>query len=130
MSRFDARAGGIATAAGYALVFVLMFRHPIRALDAVNADLPGTIYFVGIPAAGVLAGAYASRDGPGSAAVLVLAGPVLVWFAVVRPIGPIEAELPVAVVLGLVLVLGLLGTAAGVLAALPTVRSWVASDPQ
>jgi len=125
--RVDVRLGGLASVLGYLLVLVVLFRHPIRALDAVNADFPGTMYFVGFPVVGTVASAYAARRDPGGAALLTVLGPVLVGFAVLRPVGPVEpaVELPVTVALVVVLVLGTVAILGGVTGAWSTVGAWL-----
>jgi len=72
----DRRLGGYLTAAGYLLVLALLFRDPSRGLAAAGTA-QGLLFFVVLPAFGLLSGVYAALGGPFGGVGLFVAGSYL-----------------------------------------------------
>jgi hypothetical protein len=61
------RTGGLAVVVGYVLVFVLFFLDPTAGLSTATDSLTSTLYFLGFPTVGIVAGLYAVLGGTFSA---------------------------------------------------------------
>lgn len=99
--RLDRRLGGRLTAAGYLVVFALLFREPSRGLAAAGTAR-GLLWFVGLPALGLLSGAYAAFGGPFGGVGLFVAGSYLGVVGLTLGFALVPVSLPVSL-LGLVL---------------------------
>lgn len=97
---------------GYALVVALLFRDPESALAAATAGPEAAAYFLALPTLGVVAGLYASLDGPLASAALFAFGSYLGVFGLGLTFGTLLSPAPVGPPLGV----GLLGLALAVTA--------------
>jgi hypothetical protein len=61
------KTGGLAVVVGHVLVFVLVFLDPAAGVATATAGLGNVVFFLGLPALGVLAGLYATVEGSFSA---------------------------------------------------------------
>jgi hypothetical protein len=68
------RTGGIALAAASLLTLLVLHRTPASVVDAATAGLQQALYFVTLPAFGLLAGGYAATDRPYGAVPLFVLG--------------------------------------------------------
>jgi len=121
-------ATGGALAGGFVLVVLLLYRDPASGVDAATASLPSLVYFVVLPAAGVLVGAYASAGGPYSALPVVLFGTYLGVFGLALALGSALAPEPAGLPLGVGLVVLALSLAA-LVGSVVRVASAVDVDP-
>lgn len=104
--------GGGALVAGYLLVLVLLFRDPASGVAAATGSLPAVLYFVVIPVAGLLAGAYSYVGGRHGTAGLFLLGSYLGVFGLALLVGGLLAADPGGLPVGVGVVLLLLALTA------------------
>jgi len=67
----------VALLSGYLLVLAVLFRDPSAALAAATATPAAAVYFLVLPAGGLLAAGYAALDGPAAVLPAGLAGTYL-----------------------------------------------------
>lgn len=75
-------AGGVALAAGFLLVAAVLYRNPADGLAAATATASAVVYFLALPATGLLAGAYVVAGGRYAAPLLIAFGSYLGVFGV------------------------------------------------
>lgn len=97
----DQQLGGRLTAVGYLIVFALLFRDPSRGLAAAGTA-QGQLFFIALPAFGLLSGVYAAFGGPFGAVGLFVAGSYLAVIGLTFGFVLVPVSLPVSL-LGLVL---------------------------
>jgi hypothetical protein len=97
----DRRLGGRITAVGYLVVLGLLFRDPSRGLAAAGTA-QGRLFFLALPASGLLSGVYAAFDGPFGGVGLFIAGSYLAVVGLALAFALVPVSLPVSL-LGLVL---------------------------
>jgi hypothetical protein len=110
--------GGAALAAGFLLLLLLLYRDPAAGLAAATVDMRSALYFLVLPVAGLLAGAYAYADGPYSAVLLFALGSYLGVVGLSLTLGSLLAPAPAGLILGvglLIVALALAALAASVL---------------
>ena len=104
--------GGTALVVGYSIVLVAIYRTPTSAFETATGSFGPTLYFLALPAAGILGGIYAYRDGPFGAAALFVLGSYLGFFGIALSFGALLSANPVGIPLGV----GLLGVLCATLA--------------
>jgi len=112
--------GGAALAVGFLLAVAVLYREPVSGWNAATAGVASAVYFLALPAAGLLAGVYAYIDGPYSAAPLFLLGSYLGVFGIALTLGTALRATPIGVYLGVgavLLALSLVALVASVLRA-------------
>jgi uncharacterized membrane protein len=97
--------GGAALVAGFLVVLFVLYRDPVSGLDAATNGVATVVYFVVLPAAGVLAGVYAYTDGPYSVVPLFLLGSYLGVFGLALMLGSVLGPNPIGLPLGIGIVL-------------------------
>lgn len=104
--------GGGALVVGYSTVLVAVHRTPTSAFETATGSLGPALYFLVLPAIGLLGGIYASRDGPFGAVPLFVFGSYLGFFGIALSFGALLSAEPA----GISLVVGLLGVLCATLA--------------
>jgi hypothetical protein len=110
--------GGTALVAGFLVVLLVLYRDPVRGLDAATI-----LYFVVLPVAGLLAGVYAYSDGPYGVVPLFLLGSYLGMFGLGLTLGSVLGTNPIGISLGVGVVLLVLSLVALVASVLQTTAS-------
>ncbi|WP_018257364.1 hypothetical protein [Halomicrobium katesii] len=112
--------GGVVLVVGYAIVLLAVYRTPASAFETATASPEAALYFLVLPAVGILGGIYAYRDGPFGAVPLFVLGSYLGFFGLALSLGELLSARPLGVplVAGLV---GLLCATLALIAGLPTV---------
>ncbi|WP_152420656.1 hypothetical protein [Halorubrum tebenquichense] len=104
--------GGGALVVGYSIVLVAVYRTPASAFETTTGSLGAALYFLVLPAAGILGRIYAYRGGPFGAVPLFVLGSYLGFFGIALSFGALLSAAPV----GIPLVGGLLGVLCATLA--------------
>ena len=115
--------GGTALVAGFLVVLLVLYRDPVRGLDAATAGAATILYFVVLPVAGLLAGVYAYSDGPYGVVPLFLLGSYLGMFGLGLTLGSVLGTNPIGISLGVGVVLLVLSLVALVASVLRTTAS-------
>ncbi|MDZ7745827.1 MAG: hypothetical protein U5K28_04635 [Halobacteriales archaeon] len=116
-------AGGGALVVGYVLVLALIFRDPESALAAATAGPEAAAYFLVLPTLGVVAGIYASLDGPLASVALFAFGSYLGIFGLALTFRSLLSSTPVGLLLGV----GLVALALAVVALVTSVVTWASA---
>lgn len=93
--------GGGALVAGFLGALLVLYRDPVNGIAAATDGAAATVYFVVLPAAGVLAGVYAYADGPYSGVLLFLLGSYLGVFGLALILGSVLGPNPLGLPLGI-----------------------------
>lgn len=104
--------GGGALLLGFLVVLAMLYRDPASGLAAATATPGAVLYFLILPAAGLLAGGYAYLDGPYSGLSLFLLGGYLGLFGLGLLFGNLLAPRSDLLLLGVGLVLSGFATVA------------------
>jgi hypothetical protein len=104
--------GGGALVVGYSIVLVAVYRTPTSAVETATASPGAALYFLVLPAVGILGGIYAYRDGPFGAVPLFVLGSYLGFFGLALSFGALLSANPA----GIPLVVGLLGVLCAIIA--------------
>jgi len=115
--------GGAALVVGFLVVVLVLYRDPVAGWNAATDGVATAVYFLVLPVAGILAGAYAYADGPYSVPPLFLLGSYLGVFGIALTLGTLLGPNPVGVHLGVGVVLLGLSLVALVASVLRTIGS-------
>lgn len=115
---------GGALAVGFVLVLGLLYRHPVRGLDAATADPGSFLYFVVLPVVGLISGVYAALDGPYSTIPVFGLGSYLGVFGLALVFGTLLSPNPVGITTGIGIALLALSVVALVASLLRVTRAF------
>ena len=87
--------GGGALILGFLLVLAVLYRNPANGLEAATVGRQSVLYFLVLPAVGMLAGVYAAIDGPYHTALLFFFGSYLGMFGLALTFGRLLAPDPI-----------------------------------
>ena len=85
-------AGSYALTVGFLLVLAVLYRNPANGLEAATVGLQSVLYFLVLPAVGILAGVYTAVDGPYHTALLFFLGSYLGVFGLALTFGGLLAS--------------------------------------
>lgn len=120
--------GGGALLLGFVLVFGVLYRDPSHGLDAATAEPAAAVYFLVLPALGLLAGVYASLDAPHGSVPLFVFGSYLGLVGLALAVGGALAATPSGLAVGVGLVVLALAVAALVASVLSVTASLSVGD--
>jgi len=103
--------GGAALVVGYAALLAVLYQDPTTGIAAATAEPTALLYFLVVPVAGLLAGAYAYADGPFAVVPLFALGSYMGVVGVLVTFGSLLSPTPVGVVLGVGILLVVLSVA-------------------
>lgn len=92
---------GGALVIGFVLALGVLYRHPVRGLEAATADPASLLYFAVLPVIGLISGVYAALDGPYSTVPVFVLGSYLGVFGLALVFGTLLSPNPVGITTGI-----------------------------